>query len=613
MINRKFLHFNTEAAFDQVKNTIPYDSIVFIKDTRKIYTHGAYYLCLQEAKRDSDIYFIGGVTEVIYIPGEAFHEPQLNNPNRLPVTYTSSNPNVATVNESGVITVSEDALDGQYTTITVTFPGDNTYEPKTVRYTLKVNKKEPTISFSSSSISATVGVTPTNLPTVVKKPGESFVFEYDSLNTDVITIKNSTTGSLNAPIKAGTATITATSEETPVYKSKTIQYTISVENPQPVEPTVYWSTGSATMQIGNENNTFPQLTNNSGKRIIYSSSNPNVASIGTYSGVIQLQESGVGSSTQITAKTEDQTQTASYILSISPYPMLVWSKDSDTVEYGDQDHTYPILRFSPEQQDYITPIRYNSTNPNVATIGANGAVHIVSVGTTKIQATTSACDTQYVKFSSKTVEYVLTVTEQSVVNPNLRWSSNSASVTYNSNGVYTLPVLTNTYNVSVKYTTSNSNIAEFQNQNSAVLTIKNVSGTVTIYATHEAESGYSYSQASYTLNVTAQSQPQPSETFEVGYGYIYNGVGYYQKRTTTTVAGTYKITIPSGVGEEGARLCLQAPADKPISSVKQDTGLGQIALRFLPGTSIPGTNPPLYLYQDLDGRSEPGEYTLVVS
>lgn len=57
------------------------------------------------------------------------------NPSGLPVTYTSSNPDVATVNNTGALTIG--AKTGT-TTITATFAGDDNYNPATASYTLKI-------------------------------------------------------------------------------------------------------------------------------------------------------------------------------------------------------------------------------------------------------------------------------------------------------------------------------------------------------------------------------------------------------------------------------------------------------------------------------------------
>lgn len=62
--------------------------------------------------------------------------PTLSNPNDVTVTYSSSDENVATINENaGAISL----VEAGETTITAAFVGDDTYEPQVVSYALTVN------------------------------------------------------------------------------------------------------------------------------------------------------------------------------------------------------------------------------------------------------------------------------------------------------------------------------------------------------------------------------------------------------------------------------------------------------------------------------------------
>ena len=63
--------------------------------------------------------------------------PTLTNPHNVSVSYESSEEDVATINNSGVITVKN--VTGE-TTITAVFEGNEEYQPQTVSYTLTVNE-----------------------------------------------------------------------------------------------------------------------------------------------------------------------------------------------------------------------------------------------------------------------------------------------------------------------------------------------------------------------------------------------------------------------------------------------------------------------------------------
>lgn len=71
--------------------------------------------------------------------GEAKQYVSLTNPNNLPITYTSSKPYVATVDESGNVKL----VSWGKTTITVSYPGSEVYESATTSYELNVINSEP--------------------------------------------------------------------------------------------------------------------------------------------------------------------------------------------------------------------------------------------------------------------------------------------------------------------------------------------------------------------------------------------------------------------------------------------------------------------------------------
>lgn len=71
--------------------------------------------------------------------GEAKQYVSLTNPNNLPITYTSSNPYVATVDESGNVKL----VSWGKTTITVSYTGSEVYESATTSYELNIINSEP--------------------------------------------------------------------------------------------------------------------------------------------------------------------------------------------------------------------------------------------------------------------------------------------------------------------------------------------------------------------------------------------------------------------------------------------------------------------------------------
>lgn len=90
--------------------------------------------------------------------GEAKQYVRLTNPNNLPITYTSSNPYVATVDESGNVKL----VSWGKTTITVSYTGSEVYESATTSYELNVinsneDYEERHVEFVSGTDNGTTG------------------------------------------------------------------------------------------------------------------------------------------------------------------------------------------------------------------------------------------------------------------------------------------------------------------------------------------------------------------------------------------------------------------------------------------------------------------------
>lgn len=90
--------------------------------------------------------------------GEAVAYGQLENPNNLPITYTSSNPYVATVDANGKVTLKSWGK----TTIIASYPGNDQYKPATTSYELNVinsneDYEEKYVEFVSGTDNGTTG------------------------------------------------------------------------------------------------------------------------------------------------------------------------------------------------------------------------------------------------------------------------------------------------------------------------------------------------------------------------------------------------------------------------------------------------------------------------
>lgn len=134
-------------------------------------------------------------------------------------SYASSDESVATIDGSGNVTLNK----AGETTITVTTAADDIYRESSAFYTLIVSKGTPVLSFASENVTAYVGTDQPG-PTLTKT-GDGTV-TYQISEPEIATIQS--TGYIH-PLKAGTATVTATTAETEAWYSATASYTLKVE------------------------------------------------------------------------------------------------------------------------------------------------------------------------------------------------------------------------------------------------------------------------------------------------------------------------------------------------------------------------------------------------
>ena len=149
----------------------------------------------------------------------------LTNPNNLsPITYKSSNTDVAEVNEQGEVKVNKSGE----TTITVSYAGTDTYTQAELSYTLTINKLENGIAIDKTSVEDDLNgyngeakqyvslTNPNNLPII-----------YTSSNPYVATVDESGNVKL---VSWGKTTITVSYTGSEVYESATTSYELNVIN-----------------------------------------------------------------------------------------------------------------------------------------------------------------------------------------------------------------------------------------------------------------------------------------------------------------------------------------------------------------------------------------------
>lgn len=397
-------------------------------------------------------------------PSDPEFDPAATVSTNLPIIYTSSNTNVATIVNNRVRIVGVGT-----STITATQAGDATYAAATASVTLTVAKLAQTI----------------NLPAIANKrvgdadfdPGATsssgLAITYTSSNANVATI---VAGKVKI-VGMGTTTITANQAGTTDYEAATASVTLTVDQ---TAQTITFPAISA--KDFNSADFDPGATASSGLAVSYTSSNVDVATV--VAGKIKITGAGV---TTITA-----TQTGNAVYGAAT-PVSVQL----TVNKGNQTINFPALSVKvPGDADFDPAatassglaITYTSSNSAVATI-VNGRVRIVGSGSSVITASQAGNN----NFNAAT------------------------SVNQTLDVVYTLPVS----NFSVKATdetckTSNNgsiNIQAVQALNyTAAVT---VNGGTTTYPFNTVLAINNLQAGSYNVCITVAGQPNYKQCFDV--------------------------------------------------------------------------------------------------
>ena len=156
--------------------------------------------------------------------------PNLNNPHQLPLSWSSSNVNVATIGNNNVIQI----VGVGQTVISAAFAGDDTYQAKTVSFTLVVNKGIVTVAFDTESETATLGE-PFTSPKATTTP-KDLQLVYSSSDKQIAKVEGST-GEVTLR-GVGTVKITATYKGSDNYESASAFYELTVLEGQHYEPTL---------------------------------------------------------------------------------------------------------------------------------------------------------------------------------------------------------------------------------------------------------------------------------------------------------------------------------------------------------------------------------------
>ena len=243
------IYYTTDGTTPSSSNGTAYSSAITVSASQTIKA-----IAVKDGYADSDVasatYTINKTTPSLSFEedsydanlGSPFSAPTLTNTNSVsPITYSSSNTDAATVNEStGVISLVGEGS----TTITAYFAGNASYTAANASYTLNVSDPAvaTTVTISAEGITNTdvyVSTTAGSFAATVKDNEDATivgaVVTWTSSNTDVATI-NSSTGAVTLVAK-GVTTITATYEGAQYsYLGSSKTYSLTVTDTTPMLP-----------------------------------------------------------------------------------------------------------------------------------------------------------------------------------------------------------------------------------------------------------------------------------------------------------------------------------------------------------------------------------------
>lgn len=146
----------------------------------------------------------------------------LTNPNSVSLSCASSNTDVATVTNAGLVTI----VGAGTATITASWPeqtiGETTYREGSSSYTLTVKKADVTVTFTNPNTEVDVNGTVTNVATVTPA---GLPLTYSSSDTDIATV---TSAGVVTGVANGIVTITASFPGNDNYNSASASYSITV-------------------------------------------------------------------------------------------------------------------------------------------------------------------------------------------------------------------------------------------------------------------------------------------------------------------------------------------------------------------------------------------------
>ena len=494
---------------------------------------------LTVSKADAPISFSAATAEVDFDETESFVAPTLSNEQSLTITWSSSDATVASINSStGAISF----LKAGSTTITATSTENATYKSASKSYTLTVNKAAALLPFSHTFTSGSgfgdfttsaSGIWTTHntygavangstegnwlYSPIINLTDESYAtltFSHACNGVTTPLTDNATLWVREVGSDWNKLTLTYSNNSSWTYVDQTVSLnsycgkkiqlgfkyissnttgkweikSFRVADDREEAPISFTDATVYELLKNKDTYTGQALTNEESLTVSYSSSNEDVATVNSLTGVVTIKAVG---ETNITAT---YAETASYKANTATYKLVVTSKAAAEIEYA-EDAVSKKITLGTYTHTLTNPndltVAYASSDETVATVNSStGEVTMLKVGKTTISATF----TENEDYDGAVASYTLTVIKD---DPTLSFAKSSVNAGL-ADGTYQQVVTTTPADLPVTYSSSDETVATVALDGTATLLKK---GSTTITANFAGNASYNSASTTYTLNV----------------------------------------------------------------------------------------------------------------
>lgn len=441
-----------------------------------------YTLTVTDAREENGLAYAESSQQVTV--GQVLNAPKLTNPYDLPVTYSSSNTSIATVDADGNVT----GVAVGTATITASFEGNNQYMAGSASYTINVKKALPEGALFYESVSGYNGssdnstVLSTTYSGLDSDNWDSFDKVYAGKVVGGATDGHLKFGSSSAAGTAVTGPIALTGNGKLTYKvmrydsSNAGKLTISADGADVAGDTEVTGTEAWVEKT-------VYLTNATGNVVI------------TFASDASNKRIRVDDILLVEAETVEVSSAATF---------------AETAPSIDFPATSTYTQEATTAEGYTGTVTYEITANTAGATIEGSTVTVTKAGSVTVKATAPAVE----GFLASTATYTLTVNDARE-ECGLAFAESSQQVTVGN--VLDAPELTNPYNLTVSYSSSDESVAIVDADGNVTGVAV---GTATITATFDGNDLYQAGSASYTVRVKkATVLPEGTLFYESVSGY----------------------------------------------------------------------------------------------